>query len=83
MEEEDLKAKIAKLTTETRAAPMTATNEGLVLHLVDRETNSVIALAKIKSVEYSLFSLMHDTLMNALERSDYEQSERIIQNYGR
>ena len=54
-----------------------------MIHLVDRESNQVVGMAKIKSIEYCLFALMNSVLMMALERSEIENSERVIQNYGK
>ena len=52
MEEAELKQKIAELTIQVRSAPICDSSEGAVIHLVDRESNQVIGMAKIKSIEY-------------------------------
>lgn len=49
------------------------------MQMIDREKNAVLQIFKIKAVEYTLFRLMHNILLSAIERGEIEtQFERII-----
>lgn len=82
LEEESLQQKIEEIQRATLVKPISETQEGLVLHMIDKEQNSVLSMFKVKAVEYTLFRLMHAVLLSAIERGEIEtQFERIIQNY--
>lgn len=63
--------------------PICSTNEGVVLQLIDCEQNVVIGMMKVKAIEYSLFCLMTSVLMQAIERGEIENIDRVMQTYGK
>ena len=52
LEEAALKLKISKVRESVGCLSMAATEEGVVLQLIDRVENKVVGLIKAKSVEY-------------------------------
>lgn len=84
LEENALQSKIEEIQKATLVKPIGETQEGLVLQMIDKEKNTVLQIFKIKAVEYTLFRLMHNVLLSAIERGEIEtQFERVIQNYAK
>lgn len=42
------------------------------MHLVDRQANKVIALSKVKSIEYLIFKSMLENLNEGIERGEID-----------
>jgi hypothetical protein len=52
LEEQALQAKIDEVRRQVLGTPVCETHEGAVLQLVDRDTNTVVQLVRVKCVEY-------------------------------
>ena len=62
---------------------MSMTQEGAVLQLIDIEAHTVVSLAKIKCVEYSIFRAMHLILTQAIEKNEIDNRDKVYQGYMR
>ena len=52
------------------------------MHLVDRQANKVIALSKVKSVEYLIFKSMLENLNGGIERGEIDTKfDQVMQSY--
>ena len=52
------------------------------MHLVDRQANKVIALSKVKSIEYLIFKSMLENLNGGIERGEIDTKfDQVMQSY--
>ena len=79
-----MEAKVNELHNETLSKSIGETQEGLVLQIVDKQKGTVLEQLKVKSVEYSLFSLMSQILIGSIERGEIDnQFDRIMMNFAK
>lgn len=79
LEEDLLKAEIDKITKQTLVSTITSTEEGVVLQLIDTDTNCVVGLSCVKSIEYRIFKTMLDSLLRAIENGEIDtQNEKVV-----
>ena len=64
--------KIDEIAKQTKGESITKTHEGIVLQLVDRAANQVLAAIKVKSIEYELLNAIADLLIDAIEHAEVD-----------